>query len=108
MSKKRYKSRKVRQRLWLRLFGTSSIAHCYWCDKPLTFNESTVDHEPPLAEGGNRNQGVIACYDCNHERGKKTFNRVRVDDKNGTVQDKSQQKIERKQIDLYWEKYLGI
>lgn len=34
----------------------------------LLFDEATFDHEPPLGEGGNLRQGVIACWDCNQRR----------------------------------------
>ena len=44
---------------------------CHWCKKILTLDTSTLDHKIPLALGGldNKNNWVLACKPCNHDRG---------------------------------------
>ncbi len=44
---------------------------CYWCNTPLTLDDSTLEHIIPLARGGldNANNRALACKPCNHERG---------------------------------------
>lgn len=74
-------SRRVKRAIWYRTFGPSLLARCHWCPRLLTFNEATLDHEPPLAEGGSKRgvgQAVIACEDCNKARGRETDKRLEV------------------------------
>ena len=44
---------------------------CHWCGAVLTIETSTLDHKIPLALGGldNKNNWVLACEPCNHDRG---------------------------------------
>lgn len=56
-----------RMRVWRALYGDSSLAPCCYCQKALTFAESTLEHIVPVAQGGpdtiaNSN---IACWECN-------------------------------------------
>ena len=75
MSKRRgwrnsHKTRRHKRRLF------ALDATCHWCRTPLTFDEATVDHEPPIAEGGTKEQAVLACYSCNQVRGQTTASRL--------------------------------
>jgi len=45
---------------------------CSFCPKMLTYEEATVDHEPPLALGGSARAAVLACDACNQRRGQET------------------------------------
>lgn len=76
MSRRR-KSRPLKNRIWFETFGPVEEVPCHWCGRPLTFDEATVDHEPPLALGGTWPQAVIACSGCNAKRGKVTCSIVR-------------------------------
>jgi hypothetical protein len=63
------KSRYDRLAVWCFLFGSyKNSGHCYWCEKKISFRNSTFDHVPPLSKGGKLKSGVIACYSCNHKR----------------------------------------
>lgn len=44
---------------------------CHWCDCKLSANTATIDHVVPLSRGGldHHNNRVLACYQCNQERG---------------------------------------
>lgn len=46
---------------------------CFWCDKPLTFYESTLDHIIPRSRRGRMEYGnlLLSCKTCNCERGDK-------------------------------------
>ena len=48
-----------------------TLSTCYWCDKPLTLDTSTLEHIIPLSRGGldNANNRTVACVSCNGERG---------------------------------------
>ena len=47
------------------------INSCYWCNKKLTLDTSTLEHIIPLASNGldNANNRTLACAECNHSRG---------------------------------------
>jgi hypothetical protein len=47
---------------------TSNI--CYYCGKPLTIREKTIDHRTPLSRGGEDTYSnlVVACSKCNAEK----------------------------------------
>ena len=49
------------------------VTSCHWCNKPLTLDDSTLEHIIPLAIGGldNANNRTLACAGCNHGRGSK-------------------------------------
>lgn len=54
-----------RKRLW------DKDPHCFWCNKFLLFEETTLDHIVPLCRGGGEEEDnhAIACNDCNQRRG---------------------------------------
>lgn len=47
------------------------VTSCFWCNEPLTLDNSTLEHKIPLARGGldNANNRTLACHDCNNGRG---------------------------------------
>lgn len=65
----------LKQRLW-REQSHWHRARCCWCPKRLRYKEATIDHEPPLAEGGCWDNAVLACYECNQRRGEATSRRL--------------------------------
>lgn len=60
-------NRDRRRRLWIFLFkSVHKPGRCYWCERPLTFEYSTFDHNPPLCfPNSNPDCGVISCECCN-------------------------------------------
>ncbi len=48
---------------------------CFWCEKPLSKAELTVDHLIPLSQGGSNNLENLrlACLCCNKKRGNSLF-----------------------------------
>lgn len=64
------KSRKLRNHIWFKQHGTVDRAPCHWCRRKFTFNQMTLDHEPPLSQGGKRECAVLACSPCNAKRNK--------------------------------------
>lgn len=58
-------TRRIRKKLLLQ------IRNCRWCDKELTLDNSTLEHEIPLARGGldTPSNRTLACARCNHSRG---------------------------------------
>lgn len=69
--------KQARARTWKRCqfrraedWGIPTIP-CHWCGAALTYDAATVDHHIPLARGGldNPNNFVLACRDCNRDRG---------------------------------------
>ncbi len=44
---------------------------CFYCDEPITLEQSTFDHKIPQSRGGKDGKYnlVIACFPCNKERG---------------------------------------
>ncbi len=69
--------------LWGRATSATGLrVPCHWCKVPLTYESATVDHEPPMAEGGTRRQAVLACHACNQERGQATNDRINAKRKN--------------------------
>lgn len=61
-------SRTLKNSIWHRTHGQALAVPCHWCKVSLTFDEATVDHEPPLAEGGRWTVAVLACWACNQRR----------------------------------------
>lgn len=43
---------------------------CHWCQQPVPFKQSTLDHVIPLSKGGSNGTDnlVMACHPCNAER----------------------------------------
>lgn len=67
--RRRNKSRrKHKQKLW-----KSSPHTCFYCEKPLIYEEATLDHVVPLSRGGTNNitNLVICCKVCNKAKGNK-------------------------------------
>lgn len=58
-----------RNHVWYTTHGPVTTAPCYWCGVLLTFDESTLDHEPPKS-CGNTTHTVISCRKCNQDRGR--------------------------------------
>jgi 5-methylcytosine-specific restriction endonuclease McrA len=48
---------------------------CFWCSKPLSATQRTIDHLIPLSQGGSNNfeNLRLACPCCNKERGNSLF-----------------------------------
>lgn len=44
---------------------------CYYCSVPLTLDNSTLDHAIPRSKGGTDEYAVLACYECNQDKGDK-------------------------------------
>lgn len=67
-------NRARRNGIWFRRFGPVEYVQCCWCMVPMTFDEATLEHIVPLAEGGsNEDYNLdLACFDCNQERGLRT------------------------------------
>lgn len=44
--------------------------YCYYCGAYLTLDTSTLDHAIPKSRGGRtcRENCVLACYECNHDK----------------------------------------
>lgn len=61
-----FERRQIRLQVFLRDEGK-----CFWCDKALTFKESTFDHIIPKSRGGgySYDNGVLSCKRCNLLRG---------------------------------------
>ena len=57
--------KKIRERM------LSKSNKCFWCEKKLTIESSTIDHVIPLSRGGldNNNNRVLSCPECNQSRG---------------------------------------
>lgn len=47
---------------------------CFYCQKPITFEESTRDHFIPKIRGGSNRKDniVLACGPCNRDKGGET------------------------------------
>lgn len=45
--------------------------YCYYCGRPLTLNDSTLDHTIPVSKGGTDKYAVLACEPCNNDKGDK-------------------------------------
>ncbi|RJQ24573.1 hypothetical protein C4577_07325 [Candidatus Parcubacteria bacterium] len=58
--------------LWKLLFNGEKMGKCCFCEKPLTFDEATVEHLTPLSEGGSDRIGSgnlnVSCLKCNNGR----------------------------------------
>jgi 5-methylcytosine-specific restriction endonuclease McrA len=54
-----------------KLLIKKGVKQCHWCEKPLTLDNSTLEHIIPLAIGGldNANNRTLACEQCNSKRG---------------------------------------
>ncbi len=52
------------------LFKGKNTVDCIYREKPITYNEATIEHIIPTAEGGInlRSNVAIACGPCNHNR----------------------------------------
>lgn len=59
-------SKKIRAGIWHK-----KTKQCHWCDKPLTVENSTIEHIIPLNRGGldHSMNRTLACPECNHSRG---------------------------------------
>lgn len=69
MTRRCKKGRSARGAVWYQTVGVAPTCPCHWCLRELTFDEATLDHEPPLAIDPLSRSCVIACRDCNSERG---------------------------------------
>lgn len=76
--KRRSRKRRLRNYLWFQTYGTAETVPCHWCRKLLRFDDTTLDHVPPLAEGGTWLQAVLACYDCNQKRNREQQARAKA------------------------------
>jgi 5-methylcytosine-specific restriction endonuclease McrA len=65
--------RRKRNLTWFAKYGPVKEVPCCYCKKPLTFNESTLEHLVPTALGGPDalSNWDISCYKCNQREGKK-------------------------------------
>lgn len=53
------------------MFAGRSRVECHYCQRLLTFDETTLDHVLPKSMGGTfaLSNLVLACLDCNQKRG---------------------------------------
>lgn len=68
----RVSQRRLRNRVWFVKYGAAEKVPCCWCEKPLTFDDSTLEHIKDRALGGARKDMDnldIACERCNTQRG---------------------------------------
>ncbi len=70
--------------LWMLLFNKEKYGKCCWCQKPLLFDDATVEHVIPLSEGGSDKISSgnlnIACLECNNGRARNTQVIIRVEE----------------------------
>lgn len=67
----------LKGKLWGRATSAAGVTTpCHWCGVAMTWEAATVDHEPPLAEGGRSRRAVLACDPCNQRRGAATNARI--------------------------------
>ena len=59
-----------RKRLWQEAVQNGMTPCCCWCQKPLSFEEVTVEHLLARSRGGTNDPSnlAIACKPCNNER----------------------------------------
>lgn len=59
------KGRRVKPAIYAREDG-----RCFWCETPLRYEYSTLDHIVPRSRGGSNEQTnmVLSCRPCNNER----------------------------------------
>lgn len=65
--RKRWRRKRWHQRIYWRDNGT-----CVYCETPISYEDSTIDHVMPLVRGGSdfkKENMVLACFSCNHKKG---------------------------------------
>lgn len=56
------------------LFGGRPTLPCFYCGHQIAECEATVDHVIPRAAGGRHHRNrVLACFDCNQEKGSQSL-----------------------------------
>ena len=67
IKKEREKARQLRKSTWWQNLIRNK-AKCYYCQKSLEHNETTMDHIVPVSRGGSSSKGniVISCKECNN------------------------------------------
>ena len=60
--------KKIQQWLWKKYKGK-----CYYCEKPLSKKDATMDHWVPKLLGGTniRSNLRLSCFECNNSKGHK-------------------------------------
>ena len=66
--KEKAKARELRKSRWWR--NKLDKGRCYYCNKPTSPSELTMDHVVPIARGGvsAKNNLVACCKDCNNRK----------------------------------------
>ena len=67
-------AREIRaSRWWQNKIATNAV--CYYCQKPLSKEEATMDHILPLVRGGTSSKSnlVVCCKPCNNSKKDKFF-----------------------------------
>lgn len=62
--------RETKRLLWSCRFGQAKEAPCFWCGRPMGFDDATVDHLIPRVKGGSNHLTnlVLSCDPCNQSR----------------------------------------
>ncbi len=65
MRREREKARALRKSRWWQNKIANAI--CYYCQKPTSKQDVTMDHVVPISQGGKSTEGnvVVACKSCN-------------------------------------------
>ena len=78
IKKEREKARELKKSNWWK--NKLQAGKCYYCEKPFSTAELTMDHLVPLARGGKsiKNNLVSACKKCNFDKKHKTLVEIRL------------------------------
>lgn len=78
IKKEREKARELKKSSWWK--NKLQAGKCYYCERPFSKAELTMDHLVPLARGGKsiKNNLVSACKKCNFDKKHKTLVEIRL------------------------------
>lgn len=64
-------NKKLRARLFKQFFPGLEVGSCCYCGKPITAENSTLEHKKPIFLGGEHKEEnfALSCPKCNHDRG---------------------------------------
>lgn len=97
MSNLSRKNKPMKRKLIRHLVENKQPIVCFWCHGPFTsFRRMTVDHVQALGEGGKHKfeNTVLACPQCNNERGAQTSKRLQESDPDKHARPRPQRSIQ--------------